>query len=132
MKAIWVPANSEDVRETQVDSPGDVMDLLDSLSLEQTPAGCPALELVDGDSFLTLAPTRCGVVMVYMTSESSFSSVGELPREGQTVWYVYMGSASEVDARKAVPRNVATLAVEAFMRDSRALPSAPGLAWERD
>jgi hypothetical protein len=41
-----------------------------------------------------------------------------------------MGAATEVDARYAVPKDIAAQVLHSFLNDKSVMPQVPGLTWE--
>ncbi|MDR2566098.1 MAG: hypothetical protein LBC97_08590 [Bifidobacteriaceae bacterium] len=126
----WVLTDPDDVQSKDVADPAEVFWLLDALDDDQANGGGTAVVLESGPYCLTVALSPDGVMLFWSDDVEFYSSVGDLPGARGTVWFSYGGSATEVDARRAVRRNVAVLAVAQFMRDACKLPAVDDLAWE--
>ncbi|MDR0432263.1 MAG: hypothetical protein LBH48_02995 [Bifidobacteriaceae bacterium] len=79
---------------------------------------------------LVAAPTKLGTVLIYFTDDRSFGSTTRPPGDIGTIWFTYMGAATEVDARYAVPKDIAAQVLHSFLNDKSVMPQVPGLTWE--
>jgi|GEM_PF-3791387 len=146
MKAWYATENDQTstqsarLRTTSVNTPTDVVGMLAGFRKSSTDPELqwlPALLLGDYDMpSLTVAPVGSGVVLVYATPNSATSQSAVNPDyagpEDATVWYMYMGSASEMEADRVIPQELAMEAVAQFLADPDTLPQVDGFVWEQD